>query len=279
MKLKNAARYFDTCPIYDGYTGSLLFRVQASTFMEAASEGSVSVRRTISLDPAFSIPSHSVIMLLGESYVTGEVNFDEWSGSAIRKTCWIRKISDYFNIKTPEQVVTNVTTSSLYAQKRQTKESATLESSNLEAIWEASFSINAPIVKGNILKSGTTYYRVRFTYVDVDGFLTCGLDQLQYEPIQITADTGKVYDPITGAYSGTSSVVTCLPVDYKLIFDTKTQSDLAVDQGDICLILPNATNPVTGLTLTISDIRLFGKWRVLNAFRELDAWNVHVRRI
>ena len=35
MKLKNASRYFDTCPVYDGYTGAMLFKVQASTFMES----------------------------------------------------------------------------------------------------------------------------------------------------------------------------------------------------------------------------------------------------
>lgn len=279
MKLKNASRYFDTCPVYDGYTGAMLFKVQASTFMESALEGSVSTRRTVSLDPSIALPAHSVIMLLGESYVTGEVNSDEWSGEAIRKTCWTRKVSDYFNAKTPQQLLNNVATSSFYGQKKQRKEVTTLESSNTENTWDGFFSINAPLTKGQFLKSGTTLYRVSFTYKDVDGFLTCGLDQLQYGVSQATVAVGKTYDPVTDTYTGTSSNYPCLPIDYKLVFDTQTQADFSVDKGDICLILPLEVNPSTGLTLTLVEPKLSGEWRVLNAFKELDAWNVHVRRV
>ena len=279
MKLKNVSRYFDTCPVYDGYSGSLLFRVQASTFMEAASEGSVSVRRTVSLDPAITIPSHSVILLLGESYVLGEVNSDEWAGEAIRKTCWTRKVSDYFKVNTPNEALSGAVGFSVYGQKRQGKETTLLDSSRMETFWEVSLSASLTVASGSILKSGTTYYRVRNTYLDTDGFLTCMADQLQYEPISISAETGKVYDPITDTYTGTSSSVQALPMDYKISFNKQTQADFAVESGDICFLLPGSLSPATGLRLTISSGELAGTWAVLNVVKELDAWNVHARRV
>lgn len=279
MKLKNASRYFDTCPVYDGYSGAMLFRVQASTFMEAASEGSVSVRRTISLAPELIVPTHSVVMLLGETYVLGEVNSDEWSGDAIRKTCWTRKVSDYFRVTTPNETLTGLSGFSLYGQKRQAKEVSLLDSSKMESYWEASLAASANVVARNILKSGTTYYRVRNTYLDVDGFLTCALDQLQYEPLSVSVETGKVYNPVTDSYTGTSSTVQALPLDYKIAFSKQTQADFAVESGDVCLLLPAGTSPSTGLKLTISTGELTGSWRVLNIVKELDAWNVHVRRV
>jgi len=278
MKLKNASRYFDTCPVYDGYSGTLLFRVQASTFMEAASEGSVSVRRTVSLAPELVVPAHSVVMLLGETYVLGEVNSDEWSGDAIRKTCWTRKVSDYFRVTTPNETLTSAPGFSLYGQKRQGRETTLLDSSRMETHWEVSLSVSASVVAGSILKSGTTYYRVRNTYIDTDGFLTCTADQLQYEPVTVSVDTGKVYNPVTDTYTGTSTSVQGLPMDYKIAFNKQTQADFAVESGDICLLLPAGTAPSTGLTLSIAMGELAGAWRVLNVVKELDAWNVHVRR-
>lgn len=279
MRLKNVARYFDTCPAYDGYSGAYLFKVQASTFMEAAAEGSVSVRRTLSLDPALTLPAHSVVTVLGDRYVTGEVNSDEWGGEAIRKTCWVRKVSDYFTVTTPQQLLTGSTGYNLYGQKRQLKEVTTLTSSELENYWEASLSTSSTVGKGAILKSGAIYFRVRLTYRGVDGFLTCYLDQLQYVPIDSAVGTGKTYDPITDSYVGTSTTVKCLPVDYNIMYDKQTQADFSVAQGDICLLLPLEANPSTGLTLSISSTNLLGEWRVLNAVKELDAWNVHVRRV
>ena len=279
MKLKNASRYFDTCPVYDGYSGSLLFKVQASTFMEAASEGSVSVRRTISFDPSISLPSHSVITLLSESYVLGEVNSDEWSGSAIRKTCWTRKVSDYFKVNTPNELLLASAGYSVYGQKRQVKDTNLLESSRMETFWDVSLSASLNLDAGSILKSGTTYYRVRNTYLDTDGFLTCTADQLHYDPISVSADTGKTYDPITDTYIGTSSSVQSLPMDYKICFNKQTQADFAVEPGDVCFLLPGSLTPSTGLRLTVSSGELAGNWSALNVTKELDAWNVHARRV
>lgn len=279
MKLKNASRYFDTCPVYDGYTGSLLFKVQASTFMEAAAEGSVSVRRTISLDPTLDLPSHSVITVLGERYVTGEINSDEWKSEAIRKTCWTKKVSDSFRVGTVAQLLAGSTVTSIYGHKRQTKEVNTLDSSNLENFWEASISVNSGVAKSNILKSGPTLYRVRFTYVSVDGFLTCGLDQLQYTVSTAQVASGKVYNPVTDTYLGSTQSVNCLPVDYKIVYDTATQADYAVQQGDISIYLPSSITPSTGMQLSLVEPDLVGNWQILNFHSEGGAWCVHARRL
>lgn len=278
MKLKNAAKYFDTCPVYDGYTGNLLFKVQASTFMEAAAEGSVSVRRTISLAPELTTPTHSVILLLGDRYVLGEENFDEWSGEAVRKTCWTRKVSDSFAVSTPNGVLSYTVSFNAYGQKRQLKETTLLDSSRMETYWEVSLSASITVAAGSFLKSNSIYYRVRNTYLDVDGFLTCTVDQLQHSPFSIGAVTGKVYDPVTDSYVGTSSAVQCLPLDYKICFNKQTQSDFSVAPGDMCFLLPGSLSLKTGATFTVSSGNLEGSWRALNVVKELDAWLVHVRR-
>lgn len=279
MKLKNASRYFDTCPVYDGYTGDFLFNIQASTFMEAAAEGSVSTRRTISLDPELVVPAHSVLTILGERYVTGEINSDEWSGSAIRKTCWTKKVTDLFQAFQTWQLLSNEVGTPVYGQKRQKSETTTFKSSNQENIWEGYFSANSPISKADILRISGKLYRVAYTYIDVDGFLTCGLNELQYDVKMANLDFNRVYNPITDSYSGSTLSYFCLPVDYKLVFDGQVESDFEAVPGDICLYLPVYAEPETGLTLEIADPDLTGKWRILNLYREADCWIAHVRKV
>ena len=101
MRLKNAARYFDTCPVYDAYTGETLFKIQTSTFLESSTEGSTAARRVISLDPKLEVPEHSCILALDQIWITGASNPDEWNGSAIRKAYWTKLATDSLNLLTP----------------------------------------------------------------------------------------------------------------------------------------------------------------------------------
>lgn len=279
MRLKNVARYFDTCKIYDGYTDAYLFKAQSSTFMESASEGAVSVRRMLSLDPNLAIPTRAVIKVLGTLYVVGEENLDEWASEAVRKTCWTRKVSDYFSVKSPNELLTEAVGFSAYAQKGQKTQKPSYESASVFNTWEMSFSVSEAVEKNKVLTASSGTYLVNAVYKDTDGFLTAEATELDGGAISISVDAGKVYDPVSDTYTGSSISVQALLVDYRVVFDLQTQADYAAQAGDKSLILPASLSPASGLTLSFPGGELQGTWTVLNVSKFSDAFNAHIRRL
>jgi hypothetical protein len=279
MRLKNVARYFDTCPIYDGYSGAFLFKAQTSTFMESSAEGSVSVRRTISIDPLTSIPNHRVIDVLSEKYVVGEVNYDEWAGGVIRATCWVKKAAGLFSSKTPHEFLSGTVVPGQYGQLRFRNLVKDSSSSNIEPYWEAYFSATSSVAKGSIVTYASKRYRVSSTYTDVDGFLTAEMQELRYGIEFASFDGSKTYDPISDTYTGSSTVVSALPVDCKQLYDIKTQADHNVEVGDIQLLATSGTVASVGTSVEFSSGELKGSWRTLSVGSEIDAVSLHIRRI
>lgn len=280
MKLKSAARYFDTCPVYDAYSGLLLFKIQASTFLESSAEGSTAARRVISLAPEFNAPTHSCILALDQIWITGASNPDEWRGSVVRRTYWTKLATDNLKLLTPAEAATNATGTPLFGSKKFLSGSLNgATNSELDPVWEISVSTSVSLERGYFLKSGNTLYRVRMEYNDLDGFKTCQSDEVDEPVTAVSFTTSEVYDPVEDAYTPQITSMTAITLDYAKAYTKTSATDLKAEQGDLCMIVSKGSfTPKVGQELTIHSGGFEGSWRVLLPLSEHDSWKLHIRR-
>lgn len=283
MKLKNAAKYFDTLPIYDGYSGALLFKIQAATFMENNASGTTSARRIFSMAPELTPPSHSVILAMGELNLLGEQNPDEWKGTVIRKAFWVKSVTDAFRYLTPGQAALGTTGVLAHGQKKYLRETVNTQTdSQLDPMWDISLSasLSGTVKRGMFLLTGTTLMHIRTVYVDVDGFLTCQSDELDEGPVSLTFTTSaSSYNPVTDSYTNVSISTTGLVIDYAKSYVWKTQADFRGQPGDKTLVVAkSAVTSGVGQMLNINSGINTGRWSVLNISDDSDAWLLHIRR-
>lgn len=282
MKLKNAARFFDTCPVYDAYSGALLFKAQTSTFLESSVEGSTAARRVISVAPEVTIPTHSCILALQQLLLIGASNPDEWAGSTIRAAYWTKRVTDSFKLLTPAEACNNAAGTVAYGQRQYLRETINTQTdSELDPMWNIFLSKSLSPVTGYFLKGPNTLYRIRLSYEDIDGFRTCQSDEVTGGTVAITVTgSNTTYNPVTDTYTPVSYNSTGIVLDYHKSFTRRTQGDYKVESGDVCLVVPKASVvAVQGMELTIqAGSKLAGKWRVLDYLDEVDSWNLHIRR-
>lgn len=281
MKLKRASRYFDTCPVYDAYSGVLLFKVQTATFMERATEGSTAAKRVISVDPEIVIPSHSCIMALDQILIVGGGNPDEWKGEAIRRAYWVKLATDTMTLLTAGQAAERVSGIPIFGSKKYSRGvSNGGTDSELDPYWKISVSANTDALRGFFLKSGSTLYRVRLEYNDVDGFKTLESDEVDEPNLYVSFTTGQRYDPITDSYSPAYNTTTGIALDYSKVYTKVSATDIKSEVGDICMLISiNSLTPKTGQHLDIQEGKYKGAWRVLSTLMEGDAWKLHIRRL
>lgn len=282
MKLKNAAKYFDSCPVYDGYTGGLLFKIQTSTFLESAVEGSTAARRVISMAPELVPPAHRVVLALGELWIVGGVNPDEWKGSEIRKAYWTKKVTDNFTLLTATDLIAGAAGTPVYGQKKYLRETINSQTdAELDPMWDIFISENQAANRGMFFKAGSTLYRVRVSYVDVDGFRTCQSDEVDEPLADLVFRTVASYDPVADDYAPGQVYTKGVLLDYTKSFTKQSIVDLKPEAGDLSLIVSKAlVLPKTGDSLVIlTGSKFHGTWRILNILDEDDSWNLHIRRL
>ena len=281
MKLKSAARFFDTCPVYDAYSGALLFKIQTSTFLQSSAEGSTAARRVASLDPNLNLPDHNCILALGQIWIAGASNPDEWAGSAIRKAYWTRLATDDMKLLTPSEAALSATGTRVFGCKKYLRESLNGGAdSQLDPVWEVFLSSNLSAPRGYFLKSANTLYRVRVSYQDVDGFRTCQSDEVDEPVTNVSFTTNSVYNPTTDSYDPTYITTTAVTLDYAKTYVKTAATDVKAEAGDLCMVVSKSSLVVAaGQNLDISSGKYKGAWRVLSALSEHDAWNLHIRRV
>jgi hypothetical protein len=281
MRLKKASRFFDTCPVYDAYSGLPLFKIQTSTFLESSAEGSTAAKRVISLDPDIVLPAHSCILALGQIWITGASNPDEWNGTAIRKAYWTKLATDNLTLLTPGQAASSAVGQALFGSKAYLRDSLNGGAdAQLDPVWDISISANTVAPRGYFLKSANTLYRIRISYQDVDGFKTCQSDEIDEPVTGVVFTTSATYNPVSDTYAPVLLSVTAITLDYAKTYEKISTTDIKAELGDICMIVEKtAVTVATGQSLTINSGKFKGTWRVLSVLSEHDAWNLHIRRV
>lgn len=276
MKLKNVSRKFDTAPVYDAYSNALLFKAQVSTFLEASPDGTTAKRRTLSVDPTITPPTHSTINVLNEMWVVGDGIQDEWRGGAIRTTYWMKYSSGLFSALTPGQACLSTAVTAQHAQRDYLKDTVNgVTNAEYDPFWRFYFSKNAVVLKGTFIRQGALLYRVRTAHLGLEGFLEAQCDELDVGTLTATFTNTGVYDPVTDTHAAASLAVPAILIDYYKVYDHKTVADPGNLAGDMALLVAKSSaTPVIGQNIVVRS----ESWRIIAVNSDQDAWSLHIRR-
>ena len=275
--LFDVANHFDDIAVTDGYTGASLFKAQFSTFNGASPDGSTSQRRVISMAPGLTLPLRGAITALEETSLVGLGTKDGIYGEAIRQSFWTKRITDTFEKLTPGEAALGTAGTSLYGHKSYLKDTVnSVTNSEYDPFWEIYFTPYENVSKGDFLKVGALYYRVRSAHLGVSGFTVAASDELDAGArVSVTFTGTGAYDPVSDTYATGTTTVYGLMLDRYKWYEQLTPADRQSLAGDMTLTVAiSSITPVIGKDLTISS----KPWKILNITAFSDAWELHIRR-
>lgn len=276
-ELIDVASHYDDIQLYDAYTAAPLYKAQTSTFLGASPDGSVANKRVFSLHPDFPLPARKAVTALGEVYILGTGILDGCVGAAIRRSVWTRMVTDSFTLLTPAQAVLDLAGTVALGHKSYLKDTVNgISTSEYSPFWEIYFAQGEPAIQGTFLKTASTYYRVRSTYVDEAGFICASSDELRsVDKVSVTFPQQGAYNPVTDSYGAASVTTPGFLLDRYKLYDFYSKADPLNAAGDMTLIVAaSAITPVVGRRLTIGT----QSWAIMASTAEQDAWALHIRR-
>lgn len=270
----DVASHFDDVACVDSYTGAALFSGQFSSFIESAPDGSTTQKRTLSLAPASSIPARRCISYQGETWIVGDGNVDMIYNTPTRKAYWMKKSFGLFIRYTPLQSLNGSAGTVSHASLKYLKDTVNgVSDSQYDPQWGFDFSQGETVNKGDYIKSGSTYYRVRVSYIDGSGFLLAVCDQLDPDCfVTVTKTSTGAFNPVTDTYISSSTSVSGLIMEPYKLYSYFTQADPRFTAGDKTLVTAAAL--VVGSTVAINS----ESWKVQSCYPETDAFASHIRR-
>lgn len=276
MRFADVARYFDTDPILDGYTGALLFHGQSASFDDSSADGATARRRVLSLAPGLTIPARRAVSLLGEKWLIGNGSTDGFAGSAIRQHYVMKRVTDTLAVLTPGQALAQAAGTAAYGHKTFLKDTV---NSQTDSEYDAQYNIfMAPsegVVKGTFFRDeASILYRVRNTYLPVEGLVVAQADTLDTDAFQSCVFSTGSYNPATEVTTAGTTTVNSIWLDTPKFYRFRHTSDSQIQAGDLALFVPTTISPVAGMKFTM----LGAVWIVLTAQLEIDCWALHVRR-
>ena len=275
MRLKNAARYFDDTPVYEGYAGAYLWDCQFSSFNDANAVGSTSTRRILSIAPGLALPARRVLSIFDDHWLVGDGNPDAWKAGQIRQSFNMKKATAQAEILTPAQACLGQPGVSAYTHAIYFKDTVnTLNDADYDPFWNYYFAPAEPVDKGSYLRVNGRLYRVRSSYVPLEDLRIAQSDEVDLGPLAATFDAGT-YNPLTDSFSASPLSAQVLMMDFTKAYHYLTQASESVAKGDMNALVPAATlTPEPGKTVTISSVA----WRILSRSAEGDCWLLHLRR-
>lgn len=278
MKLKNAARYFDTDTVTDGYTGAVLFKAQFSSYEGAAPDGSFQRRRVVSVAPGILPPTRRVVAVQGMRWIMGELVTDAFKDQAIRQTCAAKEATDLLSLLTPAQAALKSVGTSIYGHKQHLKDTVnSVTDSNYDPQYEVFFGITESLKAGYFLKSAKQYLHIRSLLYTNEGYWVAVSDELATNPAtdaEVTATFAGAYNPVTETHAA-GVTTTGIMLDMYKLYNFNTEADPRNQAGDMSLIVAKtAVTPADNQIITIGSV----KWRNVKFTSYHDAWNVQIRR-
>ena len=281
MKLKNAAKYFDTDSVYDAYSGDYLFKAQFSTFEGASPDGSFHRRRTVSVAPEVIAAPRRVVTVQGTTWIMGELIVEGFKDKPIRKSSSAKEVTGLYDLLTPGQAALREPTglSQLYGHANYLKDTVnSLTDSAYDPQYEVTFALPEVIQAGNFLRSPEHFLHIRTVQFANEGYWIATADEIAAAPTQNSCEVGVVlagtFDPITESY-GVGTSTTGILLDMYKLYNFNTQADPRNQAGDMSLIVAKtAITPLAGQTIEVAG----EEWRNIKFTSYHDAWNIQIRR-
>ena len=278
MKLKSAARYFDTDTVTDGYTGALLFKAQFSSYEGAAPDGSFQRRRVVSVAPGILPATRRVVTVQGMRWIMGELVTDAFRDKPIRQTSAAKETTDLFTLLTPAQAALKSAGTSIYGHKQYLKDTVnSVTDSNYDPQYEVFFGITENLKAGYFLKSAQQYLHIRSLQYANEGYWVAVSDELATNPAtdaEVTATFAGVYDPVTETHAA-GVTTTGVMLDMYKLYNFNTEADPRNQAGDMSLIVAkSAVTPKADQLVTVAGV----DWKNIKFTPYFDAWNIQLRR-
>jgi hypothetical protein len=273
----NTASHFDNDPVYDGYSGALLFRGQATTFNESSPDGSVNKRRTLSVRPGTTMPARGVVGIYDDRWIIGDHNTDGFFGKAVRETYWTKKATQLAEILKPGDMLAGVVAVPAYVNTEYLKDVVnTASDAEYDPFWEVFMHTSELVTKGMYIRWPGHLVRVRSVHLDIAGFNNAQSDEIDDSSlITVTTEVGGVYDPVSeSTVGGGPANFPAVLLDAYKIYRYQTEADPKVVAGDMFLVVQLTTPSEVGRVFQIDG----ENWRVVNRIREIDAYNLQMRR-
>jgi len=172
MLLSDAAKSFDNQTFADAFTPATTFLGQFDAYQEMTRDGVSTQRRILSVAPTVSIPATKVISGVSGIFIVGNSHVDDFMGEEVRHKYIVHKATGLFAFGSTTQALANALSGSNYAGRLWLKDmKEVLVSSETYNLYNMYFSAAATtLARGQVLKYGTEYYRVRNVYESGAGF-------------------------------------------------------------------------------------------------------------
>ena len=248
MNLRDTVTRFATETCSDPYGVGAAFNAALRKFSDSTNSGPASRRRILVMSPDVSMFSPRVIRVAGLDYIVGGPNKDQWRGEVIRVKYPLIPADLTFQVGSIRQVITNALPARLiYMSPSYAKGTvADEESSAMHSNFYVICSQYETLAKGQILKQGSKYYRIKNNpYLDDAQFQVVEAVLLE-SPLQtLTFVKNAGYNPATDTITnGTSASISAFVEDAYLAYDHTTERYQSLKPGDKNITIAPAQAPV-----------------------------------
>lgn len=277
MDFRDVASFFDDDPVYDAYSGALLFYCHTTPHDDQTSSGATARRRTMTTVDETVAPPRGAVRVHDDFWLVSDSNPDGFRGENVRRSYSLKKSTGLMTSLSTAEAVRGLAGTDLHAHKDYFRD---MQNPRAESDWDTMWNVfcarGEPVTKGRFLRQGSTLLRVRNIYESVDGYLIAEADQLDFDaPQSATFSTGTV-DLVTDTVTNTTTVVPVLQTDPQKYYQFRTQTESALQPGDRTVFVAKIDlAPKIGGQFRMLD----ADWRVLSKVSEGDAWALLVRLV
>jgi len=275
MDIADADSFFDDDPVYDAYTGELLFHCHTTPHDDHTSSGATARRRTMTTINGTVAPARRVVTVYGDAWLVGNSNPDGFQGDLIRRSYGLKKSTGLMAAMSPAMACLGGIGTELHAHKEYYRDNQDMRTSaDWDTMWNIFCAPGEPVMKGAFLRQGGVLYRVRNVYPSIEELLVAEADQLDDDAFQGATFTSTTLDEATDTETASSIATTVIQMDLARCYEFRTLAEADVRPGDRAVFVAKSTlQPPVGAALTM----LGARWRVLAVVSSGDAWNLHVR--
>lgn len=270
MRLHAVANRFNKTPCVDAYTGEYLFDVQVGLYDDNKRDSETAERRTLSVDPAFSMPPRRVVEAAGSRYILGSQYPDVHNGKLIRMGLVGHEATYLSQIRTIEQACLDQDGTLAWSGRAWVKNMAYREQDSvLTPVFHLHYSTSESLAIGMLVTFDGILHIVRSLNYGPAGTLIATCEEVPEPSIEMATVTGTTYDPVTDTSGANSELVRLVRLRWQSLFEYRNNMAPKFGPGDVQLAFAkSAFTPVAGMDVTMSD----GTWQIASALDEGSIW-------
>lgn len=281
MDLSAAAAFFDNQPVYDAYTGDLLFMGQPDLYDASERDSPTGWRRSISA-AAVTIPARGCMILGSQKFIAGRIVEDFFDGEVLRQHLIAHPADGLMSLGAASTFLSAGTPTSLYAAlswiKDRKEESTT---STAYAVYDFYCHESESLVVGQILQNAVgEYFRVEGVSIRSGGLRTGLAYSLGASALRSVSYTvlGTEYDPESDSSTAEAPIlINAFVESFYTNYHYLTNAADKFERADVVftILASDVDDPQPGDTVTDATT----VYNVISAQAAGSAWLVHGRPV